>query len=52
MDRALFLEVLDTVEVPDEARRALMQLTPAQYIGIADRLAQTRTAGPAERKDG
>ncbi|MFP6834618.1 MAG: adenylosuccinate lyase [Pseudomonadales bacterium] len=51
MDRTLFLEVLDTVELPDDARRALMQLTPGQYIGIADRLAQNRIVGPGMRED-
>ncbi|MCZ6709842.1 MAG: adenylosuccinate lyase [Gammaproteobacteria bacterium] len=51
MDRTLFLEVLDSVELPDEARRTLMQLTPAQYIGIADTLAQTPAAVPDQPKD-
>ncbi|MDH3644333.1 MAG: hypothetical protein OES38_19665, partial [Gammaproteobacteria bacterium] len=38
LDRALFQKVLETVELPAAARLALQQLTPADYIGIADRL--------------
>jgi adenylosuccinate lyase len=42
LDKALFLEVLETVELPADAKRALQQLTPQDYIGLAAELARTR----------
>jgi len=38
LDQALFLEVLESVDLPAEAKQILMRLTPRDYIGIADRL--------------
>ncbi len=42
LNEALYREVLDGLDIPLEARRALESLTPSTYVGLAERLARTR----------
>jgi len=51
LDKTLFLEMLEALELPADARRVLMRLTPGDYIGIADRLAQNLTTGLTKSPD-
>jgi adenylosuccinate lyase len=41
LDAALYAEVLAALDLPAQARRDLERLTPADYIGLASRLART-----------
>jgi len=42
MDEALYRQVLGGLDIPAEARRALEQLTPSSYVGLAERLARQK----------
>jgi len=42
MDEALYRQVLDGLDIPAEARRALELLTPSSYVGLAERLARQK----------
>jgi adenylosuccinate lyase len=41
LDAALYAEVLESLALPDAARRELEALTPAAYTGLATRLARS-----------
>jgi adenylosuccinate lyase len=46
MDARLFIEVLDQLELPDDARAALASLTPRDYVGLAPVLSHKAAREP------
>ncbi len=42
LDAESYLDLLDRLELPEAARRELLGLSPATYIGLAERLAEQR----------
>lgn len=41
--RELLQEFIQTLEIPDDAKKRLLEMTPANYTGLAGLLAKTRT---------
>jgi len=40
VDRALLHEFIGTLEIPDEEKSRLLEMTPANYLGLAESLAR------------
>jgi hypothetical protein len=40
LDAALYREILETLALPSEAKAELQRLRPADYVGLAPRLAR------------